>query len=198
VGTEWGHGPVNQRPESVDSSGQESGILVVRRHDDAESFVGTKILGQSQGDTGAAAGIGGVDDRVLLKLWNEGNARIFDAPDFFRMEFRESGHGWFGIDHPIVDSIHGARRTEVRVAAAVFHATQEKSGPIGQKRGARVEDAVNGIRPILCGQDGIQGVASEQDIGLNQGFNQMASGNKKTGWCRKPQMREGDWGLIMI
>jgi hypothetical protein len=61
------------------------------------------------------------------------------------------------------------------MAAAIFHATQKKSGPIGQKCSARVEDAVNGIGPILCGQDWIQGVASEQDIVLDQGFDQEAS-----------------------
>ena len=84
------------------------------------------------------------------------------------------------------------------MAAAIFHATQEKRGPIGQKRSARVEDAVNGIGLILCGQDWIQGVADEQDIGLNQGFDQEASANNKTSCCTKPQLREGDCWLIMI
>ena len=80
MGAERGHGPVNQRPESVDSSWQKSGILVIRRHNDAESFVGTEILGESEGYTWAAAGVGGVGNGVFLEFRNKGDTRIFDAP----------------------------------------------------------------------------------------------------------------------
>jgi hypothetical protein len=77
-----GHGPENQRPESVDSSWQEGGILVVRRHDDAKSPVGMEILRerQRQGYTRSAPGVGGVRNGVLLEFRHEGDTRIFDAP----------------------------------------------------------------------------------------------------------------------
>ena len=170
-----GHGPVNQGPESVDPSWHEGGILVIRGHDDAKSLEGAEVPGQREGNTRAAARIGGVDDRVLAKFGHEGDARIFDAPNFFRILVREGRHGGFGVDHPIVDSIFRARRTKVRKATAIFDAAEEKSGPVGQKCSARVEDAINAIRPILFGQDWIQGVAGEQDIVLDQGFDQEAS-----------------------
>ena len=75
------HGTMNQSPASVDSARQKSGVFVVRRHDYAKSFEGPEIFGQSQGYSGTAARIGSVGDHVLLQFGDEGDARIFDAPD---------------------------------------------------------------------------------------------------------------------
>src|SRR5437660_1161466 len=77
-----GHGAMNERPVPVDSSRQKGGVLVIRRHDDAVSFETAKVLGQSQGHSGAAARIRCISDCVLLELGHESDARIFYAPDF--------------------------------------------------------------------------------------------------------------------
>ena len=82
------HGTMNQRPAAVDSSRQECGVLVIRRHDDAVSFEGAEVFGQSQRHSGPAARIGRVGNDVLLQFRNKGDARIFNAPDLFRIILR--------------------------------------------------------------------------------------------------------------
>jgi hypothetical protein len=67
----------------------------------------------------------------------------------------------FAVDLPSVDTIAGTSGAEVGQTAAVFDATQEQSGAIGQECGTGVEDAVDGIRPVLSGEDGVAGMTEQ-------------------------------------
>src|SRR5208283_6234519 len=60
VSAQGRHRPMNQRPASVNSAWQESGILIVRGHDNAEAFESAEVFRESEGDTGATARIRGV------------------------------------------------------------------------------------------------------------------------------------------
>src|ERR1700674_537089 len=80
VSSEWGHRPMNQGPESIDPARQQCSVLVVRHHDDTESFEAPKILCESQRHSRTAARIGSVGHGIFLEFRNESNAGIFNAP----------------------------------------------------------------------------------------------------------------------
>src|SRR2546428_10383431 len=54
----------------------------------------------------------------------------------------------------------------MREPTAIFHATKEKSGAVGQQRSARIKNAVHGIRPIFSGKDRIAGMPMKQRLVL--------------------------------
>ena len=76
------------------------------------------------------------------------------------------------IDVPLIDAVYRARCAQVRVAAAIFHAAQQKSGAVGQKCSARIEDGVDRVGPILCSQDRIGSVAAKQQLVLDHHLSQ--------------------------
>ncbi len=53
------------------------------------------------------------------------------------------------IDAPPVNSIGGARNTQMRQAGAVFHAAKKQRVAVRKLDGPGIEDAVDGIRPIV-------------------------------------------------
>ena len=55
-----------------------------------------------------------------------------------------------------------ARSAKMRQAAPVFDAAQQQSGSILQQGCARVEHAVDGVRPILARQDGVGRMTQKQ------------------------------------
>ena len=148
---ERGHGPMNQRPASVDSSRQKRGVFVVRRHDYAVAFEGAEVFGQGQRHAGTTARIRRVSDDVLLQFGDESDARIFNAPDFFGMVLGAGHQGWFAVDLPAIDAVARARGAKMRQAAPVFHSAEQQSRSVCEQRRARVEDTVNRVRPILAG-----------------------------------------------
>src|ERR1700733_9809390 len=96
---------MNQRPQSADFVRQESSILIVRRHDDTESFEAQKVAGKRQRHSGTALRIGRVSHSVLLQLRNVRDTRILDAPEFLGVLLRIRYEGWRGIDAPAIHSI---------------------------------------------------------------------------------------------
>ena len=79
------HWPMNQRPKSANSPGQQGRVFVLRLHDDAISLKALEILGQRQRDSGTASRKRRIRHRVLPKLRDIRDARIFDAPNLFRI-----------------------------------------------------------------------------------------------------------------
>src|SRR4030095_9929737 len=53
VRAEGRHGPMDQRPESVDPPRQEGSIFVVWGHNDSESLIGPEVLCEGQRHAGA-------------------------------------------------------------------------------------------------------------------------------------------------
>ena len=117
-----GHRAVDQGPVAVDPSRQQSGILIFRWHDHAEPFKAAEVFGQRQGYAWATVCKRRIRHGILFEFGDIGNARIFDAPDFFRVVARIGYQCRLGIDAPSVDSIFRTRRAQVRQAAAIFHA----------------------------------------------------------------------------
>ena len=157
---------MNQGPASVDSSRQQGRIFIVGRHDDAKFFEGMKVFRQRERYARTAAGIGGVGDSILLELRHVGDSGILDAPQFFGELLRFGQERGLVIDVPLIDAVYRARCAQVREAAAIFHAAEEKRGPIGQKCRARIENTIHGIGPVFCRQDRIRRVPGKQGVVL--------------------------------
>ena len=153
---------MNERPKSADPVRQKSGILIVRRHDDAESLKASKVAGQRQRNSRTAFGVGSVGDSVLLQLRNIRDTRIFDAPKLFRIFFRIGHKRWRGIDVPSVHAVHGARRAEMRETAAVLHPAKQQGRSVGEQRCSGIKYAIDPIRPIFAGQDWISGMPMQK------------------------------------
>src|ERR1700761_6875012 len=96
---------MDHRPVAIDTARQQSGILIFRRHDDAQSFKAPEIFGKREGDAWAAARKRGIRYRILFELWDIGDAWIFDSPDFFRVSLRMWHKRGLTIDPPPVNSI---------------------------------------------------------------------------------------------
>ncbi len=99
-----GHWPMDESPASANPMRQQRRVLILRRHDYAESIKAPEIFGERQGDPWAAAGKGGVGHRVLLEFRQIGDAWIFDAPDFLGIVHRICHQGGLGIDAPSADA----------------------------------------------------------------------------------------------
>src|SRR5208283_2183286 len=92
----------------------------------------------------------------------EGDARILNAPDFFRIVFWVGHQCGFTINLPPIDAVFRASGTQMRQATPVFDPAEEQSGPIGQQGRTGVEHTVDGVRPILAREDGIARVPQKQ------------------------------------
>src|ERR1700730_13339741 len=125
VRPEWRHRAVNERPISIDSSGQKRCIFVVRRHDDAISLKASEVFSQSQRYSGAAAGIGCVSDHVSLQLWHESDARILDTPDLLRIVLRAGHQRRRVINLPSIHPVLRASGTKMGQAASIFYAAKQ-------------------------------------------------------------------------
>src|SRR5581483_8840209 len=106
--TEWGHGPVNQCPVTVNSPRQERRVFVIGRHDDPIPLEAAKVFGDSQGDSRAATRVRRVSDYILLQFRYKRDAGILDAPDFFWIVLGTGHQRRFSVDLP---TIHAVSRT---------------------------------------------------------------------------------------
>src|SRR5579871_6709740 len=97
---------MNQSPSAVDPSGQKSGVLVVRWHDDTQFFVGPEILGERERDARPPACIGCICHSELLKLRHVGNTWVFDSPQLLWVLFGVWQKCWFTIDLPPIDAVY--------------------------------------------------------------------------------------------
>jgi hypothetical protein len=110
----------------ADASGKQRGVLVVGRHDVADPFELLKVIGQCQRDARPAARERRVGDAVLVHFRDEGDPRVFDAPDFFGEILRVRKHRRLRVDVPVVDAVRGTGRAQVRPPGAVFDAAQQQ------------------------------------------------------------------------
>ena len=144
---------MNECPESADPVRQKSGILVVRRHDDAVSFKGPEILGQRERNSGTAFGVGRVGHGILLQLWNVGDTRILDAPKLLGIFIWIGHQGWRWIDLP--PSTPFTERAAQRCERPRRSSTRQSNSvePSASRVAPGIEYAINPIRPIFAGQE---------------------------------------------
>src|SRR6185503_14565800 len=149
-------------PITVNPPGQQGSILVLWRHNHAESLEASEIFGKCERNTWAAAGKGRVRHCVLLKFRHVSDAWIFDTPNLFRILPRICNEGRLGVDSPSIDTTGRSRGAEMRYASAILDATQEQRVSIRKSHSPRVEDAVDGIRPMLAAEDRILTATNEE------------------------------------
>ena len=116
---------MDECPQSANPVRQKSRILVVRRHDDSVSLKCPEILGQRKRNSGTAFGVGRVGHRILLQLWNVGDARIFDTPKLFRIFIWIGHQSWGWIDLPSVNTVHRTRSAKMGETAAILHPAKQ-------------------------------------------------------------------------
>ncbi len=98
---------------SADPARQQGGVLILRRHDDAEALEVAEILGERQGDAGTVVRVGGVDDGVLAEFGDVGDAGVLDAPQLFRDGSGIGRQRGLRIDPPAVHAVGRAGRAQV-------------------------------------------------------------------------------------
>ena len=98
----------------------------------------------------------------LLSSATIGDARVFDAPHFFREVFGVGQQSGLRVNLPVIHAIGGAGHTKVGMAAPIFHAAQQQGRAVRQQGGAGVEHAIDRIGPIGGGQDGIELVTAKE------------------------------------
>src|SRR5207249_11843260 len=95
-------------------------VLVIGLQHLAASVEVPEVFCERERDARPSPAEGGICDRVLPEILDEGDARILDAPELLRMVLRVRAEGRLAVHDPPVDAIDRARRTQVRVAAAIL------------------------------------------------------------------------------
>lgn len=156
------HWAMNQCPPAANSPWQQRCVLILWRHDDAKSLKALEIRGKRKRDPRATARKRCVGHGILLEFGNICDARIFDAPYFFRKVSRICRHRWLRINTPSIDTIRRTSSTKMRQAAAIFNAAKQESIPVGKPYGSGIEDAVNWIRPVIPAKERIAWMTRKQ------------------------------------
>ena len=161
-----GRGPrtMEQRKAAVDATRQHRRILVVRLHDQSQALECTEVRGQGQRDAGTRLTERRIGHGILPEFLNEGDPRILNAPLFFRMVSGIGTECGLAIDRPPVDAVGRSRRAQVRVPAAILGPAQQQRGAVGQSRGPGVEHGVDGVRPVVRGENRVSGVPVEERL----------------------------------
>jgi hypothetical protein len=98
----------------------------------------------------------------LLKLGDVRDSRILNAPNLLRKLLGVRHQGRLRVDPPPIDAVRRSRGAEVRQAGPVFNAAQQQRISVGQRNSRRIEDAVDGIGPILSAENRVAGLTLEQ------------------------------------
>ena len=149
VGAQRGHWTMAHGPVTIDPARKQSRVLILMRHDHAKSLETPEISGERQRNTGATSCKGCVGNRILFEFRNVGDARIFDAPNFFRKVAGTRQECRLGIDAPRVDAIGRPRGTQMRKTGPVFDPAKKQRIAIGQLYCRGVEYAIDLIRPVV-------------------------------------------------
>jgi hypothetical protein len=146
---------MDQNPVPINPVWQKHRVFVFRVHDHAKTLEVVKIFRKRQRHTWAFVRVGGVNHRILVQFTDKGYAGIFDPPQFLRKVLWIWHQTRLGIDLPVINAIGRASNTEVGMPTAIFDTAQKQSSPIRQQCRARIEDAVDWVRPLSGSQNGI-------------------------------------------
>ena len=105
---------------------------------------------------------GGIREGVLFEFRHIRNAGILDAPDLLGVLTRAPHQRGLRIYAPSIDAIDGAGRAQMRQPGPVFYAAEQQGISIGQSNGSCVEDAVDGVGPIISVEDRVAAMADKQ------------------------------------
>ena len=153
--------PVDHRVTAAKLPWKNGGVFVLGRHDWPEADERLEIDGRGQRDQRADRRKGRVGDDPLLAIGDPGDAGVFHAPRLFRVIHRIGREGGLGIDPPVGDAVGTAGHTEVGMAATVFDPHEQQRGG-ADLAGARIEDGVDRVGPVIGREDRITLVAAEQ------------------------------------
>ncbi len=156
-------GPVEHRPAAVEPAREDRRVLVLRRHDRAFAADVTEVARHGQRHEGTPVAIGRVGDRPVLELRQPGEPRILAAPDLLRVALRLRLKQRLCVDAPVRGAIAAACHHEVRDPPHVLDADEEH-GVVADPGRARVEDRVGAVGQIRDGDQGVGGMAPEQDV----------------------------------
>jgi len=161
--TRSGHGPMNDGPVTSETPREQSGVLVLRRQDQAVVVEVLEVAGKRQRDTGAAFGKRRVDHAVAIQLRDPGDPGILDSPQLLRPLFPVGQQGGPRVDSPVRDAIRRTGGAEVRQTPAVLGPYQQEDlAGIDETDRTRIEDGVDRIGPVLGLQNRVAVKAPEQ------------------------------------
>ena len=153
--------PMDQSPIAVNARRQKCGIFVLRRHDDTEAFECVKALSESHRYTRSVTGVSCIYHCIFLHFRDIRYPGIFNSPQLFREILWTGEQSRFLINLPAIDSVYRTGSTQMGEPPSIFHPAQQQCRSIGQDRGPRIEDTIDGIGPIGCCQNRILGVSME-------------------------------------
>ena len=143
---ELGLRAVEEHPAAVDPVRQQRGVLVLRVPDDPVALDRSEVLGGREEDGGAGRAVRGAGDDPAVELVDPDGACVLEAPLLGR-DLVVGCEQRLGIDRPAVDAVGRAGDGELRDASAVLD-PGEQDGLAVDARRRRVEDGVDGIRPV--------------------------------------------------
>ena len=141
--------------------GQQRRVLVLRLPDDPVALDGREVLGRREEDGGAGRAVDGAGDDPALELGDEDDARVLEAP-LLALDSVGRSEQRLRVDRPAVDPVAGAGDGEVRDAGQVLDAGEQDGRRRSSCAAAGLNDGVDGIRPVLRGQDRVGRVAVEE------------------------------------
>ena len=154
---------MNKRPAATDPARQQRGIFILRRHDHTESLKGSKVLGQRKRDSRTSSRKGCVGNGILLEFRDVSDARIFDAPNLFRilLRIRQSKSVW---DRCANCRCHwrNARRTDAIIRSCLQRGTGAGYLHPANLNRAGVHDTIDRIGPVFAAEKWIAGMANKQ------------------------------------
>jgi len=154
------HRPVEQDPLPVHALGEQRGILVLGAFHDAAPFDGVEILGGGQVNGRAGRSVRGAGDHPTAESFRPHGARVLESP-LLALDAVGRREQWLSGNRPLVDPIRRAGDGEVGDAGERFHSGQEDC-LARNDRSAGVEDRIDRIRPVGCGEDRVLRVAAEE------------------------------------
>jgi hypothetical protein len=130
---------VDRREAAVDAARQQGRVLVVGLHHQAVPLEAAKVLRERERDPGTPSAERRVSHPVPADLFDNGDARVFDAPELFRILLRIGDRRRLRVDDPAVGTVVGPRGAQMGVAMPVLHATEEQRRAVRQSRRPGVE-----------------------------------------------------------
>ena len=157
---EFGLRAVEEDPLAADPVRQQRRVLVVRPADDPVTLDRPEILCRCEEDRGTGGAVGGAGDHPAVVLGDEHDASILEAPEL-ALDARARSEQRLRIDRssrrsrsPSARPRGGRSRSDPRRGRARWSLAE-----LGR---CRVEDDIDGIRPVGRGQDRVGGMAGEE------------------------------------
>ncbi len=155
---------VDEAPAAIEPARKQRSVFILWRCDRAAPIECLKVGRHRKRYQRAVTRIGRVGNRIPFQVPQPYDAGVLDTPDLFGILFGERRHRRCGVDSPIRGAVRAAGNRKVRRALTVFDAHQKKRLAIRELYGARIEDTVRGIRPMIGSKDRVIWMAYEEIV----------------------------------